>query len=127
MRTMTPGAAFAAEVVGTAILLLVIFCSTDERNANRPQILTAATTGERQEVRKVLSAKAILYLQKQIGSIEAGPLTINYVSHTCKCTGVEMDGRKVEPGVSIVVPAIASMFAARYRRKLRSRSDAYGS
>ncbi len=44
-ETMTPGAAFAAEVVGTAILLLVIFCSTDERNANRPQILTAATIG----------------------------------------------------------------------------------
>ena len=43
--TMTPGAAFAAEVAGTAILLLVIFCSTDERNTNRPQILTAATIG----------------------------------------------------------------------------------
>ncbi|MBA3387631.1 MAG: aquaporin [Verrucomicrobiota bacterium] len=43
--TMTPGAAFGAEVVGTAILLLVIFCATDERNANRPQILTAATIG----------------------------------------------------------------------------------
>jgi glycerol uptake facilitator protein len=43
--SMTPGAAFGAEVVGTAILLLVIFCSTDERNANRPQILTAATIG----------------------------------------------------------------------------------
>ena len=44
-ETMTPGAAFAAEVVGTAILLLVIFCSTDERNANRPQLLTAVTVG----------------------------------------------------------------------------------
>lgn len=43
--TMTPGAAFAAEVVGTAILLLVIFCVTDERNVNRPQILTAASIG----------------------------------------------------------------------------------
>jgi glycerol uptake facilitator protein len=43
--TMSPGAAFAAEVVGTAILLLVIFCATDERNAARPQILTAATIG----------------------------------------------------------------------------------
>ena len=43
--TMTPGRAFAAEVIGTAILLLVIFCSTDERNATRPQILTAATIG----------------------------------------------------------------------------------
>ncbi|MGI8820554.1 MAG: MIP/aquaporin family protein [Chthoniobacterales bacterium] len=44
-ETMSPGAAFGAEVAGTAILLLVIFCSTDERNANRPQILTAATIG----------------------------------------------------------------------------------
>ena len=43
--TMTPGRAFGAEVVGTAILLLVIFCATDERNATRPQILTAATIG----------------------------------------------------------------------------------
>ncbi len=44
-RTMGPGAAFGAEVVGTAILVLVIFCSTDERNATRPQLLTAATIG----------------------------------------------------------------------------------
>jgi glycerol uptake facilitator protein len=43
--TMTPGRAFAAEVIGTAILCLVIFCSTDERNGTRPQILTAATIG----------------------------------------------------------------------------------
>jgi glycerol uptake facilitator protein len=43
--TMTPGAAFAAEVVGTAILVLVIFCVTDERNGNRPEVLTAATIG----------------------------------------------------------------------------------
>jgi glycerol uptake facilitator protein len=42
---MTPGHAFTAELVGTAILVLVIFCSTDERNATRPQILTAATIG----------------------------------------------------------------------------------
>lgn len=43
--TMSPGAAFGAEVIGTAILVLVIFCATDERNATRPQILTAATIG----------------------------------------------------------------------------------
>lgn len=42
---MSPLAAFGAEVIGTAILLLVIFCSTDARNAARPQILTAATIG----------------------------------------------------------------------------------
>ena len=43
--TVSPGAAFGTEVIGTAILLLVIFCVTDERNATRPQILTAATIG----------------------------------------------------------------------------------
>ncbi|MDB4793473.1 aquaporin [Methylacidiphilales bacterium] len=37
--------AFTAEVVGTAILLLVIFCTTDINNQHRPQILTAATIG----------------------------------------------------------------------------------
>lgn len=42
---VTPGSAFLIEVIGTAILLLVIFCCVDERNANRPQILTAATIG----------------------------------------------------------------------------------
>jgi glycerol uptake facilitator protein len=42
---MTPLAAFGAEVIGTAILLLVIFCVTDERNKARPQVLTAATIG----------------------------------------------------------------------------------
>lgn len=43
--TMTPGAAFLAEIVGTAILVLVIFGVTDDRNATRPQLLTAATIG----------------------------------------------------------------------------------
>ncbi len=43
--TMTPGRAFTAEMVGTALLVLVIFCVTDDRNATRPQILTAATIG----------------------------------------------------------------------------------
>jgi glycerol uptake facilitator protein len=42
---MSQGRAFVAEVIGTAILLLVIFGVTDERNKSRPQILTAATIG----------------------------------------------------------------------------------
>ncbi|HMO86492.1 MAG TPA: DUF1573 domain-containing protein [Lacipirellulaceae bacterium] len=33
------------------------------------------------------------------------PLTVNYVSHTCKCTGVWMDGQEVEPGATAKVPA----------------------
>ena len=42
---MSPAAAFGAEVIGTAVLLLVIFCVTDERNHARPQLLTAASIG----------------------------------------------------------------------------------
>lgn len=42
---VSPAAAFGAETIGTAILLLVIFCVTDERNKARPQALTAATIG----------------------------------------------------------------------------------
>ena len=37
--------AFGTEVIGTAILLLVIFCVTDKQNESRPQLLTAATIG----------------------------------------------------------------------------------
>jgi glycerol uptake facilitator protein len=42
---MTQARAFVAEVVGTALLLLVIFCTTDPKNQHRPQVLTAATIG----------------------------------------------------------------------------------
>jgi len=44
-QRMSPWAAGGAEVIGTAVLLLVIFGSTNERNKSRPQILTAATIG----------------------------------------------------------------------------------
>lgn len=54
--------------------------------AEEEQILSAASVGDRQEVRKVLSAKAILYLQKQIQSIEIGPLTVNYVARLVRAT-----------------------------------------
>jgi glycerol uptake facilitator protein len=37
--------AFLSELVGTALLLLVIFCTTDPENRDRPQILTASTIG----------------------------------------------------------------------------------
>jgi len=37
--------AFMAEAVGTALLLLTIFGTTDTNNKDRPQILTAATIG----------------------------------------------------------------------------------
>lgn len=44
-KLMPHGSAFAAEVIGTAVLLLVIFGVTDDRNSSRPQILTALTIG----------------------------------------------------------------------------------
>lgn len=44
-QRMSMASAFGAEVIGTAILLMVIFCVTDDRNKARPQILTAATIG----------------------------------------------------------------------------------
>ncbi len=50
------------------------------------QILTATTSGETNEVRKVLSAKSILYLQKQVNLIEATPLTVNYVARLVRAT-----------------------------------------
>ncbi|AMV19271.1 AAA family ATPase [Planctomyces sp. SH-PL14] len=50
------------------------------------RILASTTSGERPEVRKVLSSKAILYLQKQINQIEVGPLTINYIARLVRAT-----------------------------------------
>ncbi len=50
------------------------------------EILTATTRGQGAEVRKVLSAKSILYLQRQINMIEIGPLTINYVARLVRAT-----------------------------------------
>jgi glycerol uptake facilitator protein len=42
---VTHGTAFFIEVIGTAILMLVILSTTDERNKSRPQVLAAATIG----------------------------------------------------------------------------------
>ena len=42
---MSPMTAFAAEVLGTAILLLVIFCITEGRNKARPRVQVAAVIG----------------------------------------------------------------------------------
>ena len=50
------------------------------------RILTATATGEKSEVRRVLTAKSIVYLQKQISQIEIAPLTINYVARLVRAT-----------------------------------------
>jgi MoxR-like ATPase len=54
--------------------------------AEEEAILAATTAGEREPVRKVLSAKSITYLQKQIRQIETAPLTINYVARLVRAT-----------------------------------------
>ncbi len=50
------------------------------------QILKATTSGEAAEVRKVLSARSILYLQKQIRQIVASPLIMSYVARLVRAT-----------------------------------------
>lgn len=50
------------------------------------EILTATMTTEPQEVRKVLTAKSILFLQKQIRSIEVGPAVITYIARLVRAT-----------------------------------------
>jgi MoxR-like ATPase len=50
------------------------------------RILSTTTSGNVEEIRKVLSAKSILYLQKQINLIEIAPLTINYVARLVRAT-----------------------------------------
>ncbi len=54
--------------------------------AEEEQILQATSSGEEAETRKVLSPKAIVFLQKQINQIEAGPLTINYAARLVRAT-----------------------------------------
>jgi MoxR-like ATPase len=50
------------------------------------RVLESTSRGEKPDVRKVLTAKSILFLQKQIGQIEVGPMTINYVASLVRAT-----------------------------------------
>jgi len=50
------------------------------------EILNTTNSGETPDIRKVLSIKSILYLQRQINQIEAGPLTVNYVARLVRAT-----------------------------------------
>ncbi|WP_417851749.1 AAA family ATPase [Thalassoglobus sp.] len=50
------------------------------------QILTTTTRGEKADVRKVLSAKSIQYLQRQINQIEVAPIIITYVARLVRAT-----------------------------------------
>ena len=50
------------------------------------QVLSSTSSGEKPEIRKVLSARSILYLQRQIRQIEVAPLTVNYVARLVRAT-----------------------------------------
>ncbi|MCB9953822.1 MAG: MoxR family ATPase [Planctomycetaceae bacterium] len=50
------------------------------------KILQTTTSGTKAEVRKVLSAKAIQYLQKQINQVEVTPLIISYATRIVRAT-----------------------------------------
>ncbi|MFO1023221.1 MAG: MoxR family ATPase [Planctomycetales bacterium] len=50
------------------------------------KILAATTSGEKPEVRKVLSARSIQYLQKQISMIEISPHAVTYVARLVRST-----------------------------------------
>ena len=54
--------------------------------AEEEQILTASSKGEKQEVRKVLSAKAIVNLQKLVSSVAVSDYVIKYVSSLVRAT-----------------------------------------
>ena len=68
--------------------LKVNYPSLDEEE----QILTSTSSMEKPEIRKVLSSKSILYLQRQINMIEAGPLAINYVARLVRAARVIVRG-----------------------------------
>jgi MoxR-like ATPase len=50
------------------------------------RILTATSSSEKPEIRKVLSSRSIQYLQKQISQIQVAPLTVNYVTRLVRAT-----------------------------------------
>ena len=50
------------------------------------RVLESTSRDEKPEVRKVLTAKSIVFLQKQIGQIEVGPMSINYVASLVRAT-----------------------------------------
>ena len=54
--------------------------------AEEERVLESTSRGEKPEVRKVLTAKSIVFLQKQIGQIEVGPMTIRYVASLVRAT-----------------------------------------
>ncbi|MEZ6096460.1 MAG: MoxR family ATPase [Pirellulaceae bacterium] len=54
--------------------------------AEEEQILTASSSGERPEIRKILSAKAIANLQKLVSSVVVTEHVIKYVAHLVRAT-----------------------------------------
>ena len=85
VKTGKAGAAVSAGNTG-ALMAMAKLALRTMPGIDRPAILTASSSMEKPDVRKVLSADAIVYLQKQINTIEAAPLTINYVARLVRAT-----------------------------------------
>ena len=66
----------------------VDYPSSDEEE----RILSSTTRGEKPEVRKVLSGKAILNLQKLVGSVAVSEYIIKYVAKLVRSTRPKSDG-----------------------------------
>ena len=54
--------------------------------AEEERILVSTSASEKPEVRKVLSARSIQYLQRQVNQIEVAPLTVSYVARLVRAT-----------------------------------------
>ena len=62
--------------------VIVDYPTADEEE----RILEATMRAETPEVRKVLSAKSILYLQRQVRQIEVGPMVVSYIARLVRAT-----------------------------------------
>lgn len=73
-----------------------------------------AASGASSEAKAVVAEREFHFDKMESGTVQNHtfpirnegnrPLTVTFVSHTCKCTTVRLDGKDVEPGSSIVVP-----------------------
>lgn len=75
--------------------------SKDTTAPSQPQAAIGETTFNFDKMESGATQKHSFPIKNNGGS----PLTVEFVSHTCKCTKVEMDGNEVEPKATMIVPA----------------------
>src|SRR5688572_24489077 len=73
---------------------------TEKNPAARPQAVVGETTFNFDKMETGATQRHAFPIKNNGGS----PLTVEFVSHTCKCTKVEMDGKDVEPQATMIVP-----------------------